>query len=81
MSSEGIFITIYLISFEDLDCFPTIWGSNDHVSPVLIFANLVALLIGIRKRTSIRVIDLKRERVGNSWSISEINPRKALIEG
>jgi len=75
-----VYISIYLISFEDLDCFPTIWGSNDHVSSVLIFANVVALLIVIRKRTSISVIDFKRERVGNSWSISEINEILVLIE-
>ena len=80
MSSGGIYISIYLISFEDLYWYPAIWGSSDHVFPVLICANFVAFLIGITIRLYFSVIDIKREGVAVNWSIKEINPRPVRIE-
>jgi hypothetical protein len=69
------YISIYFIYLEDLErCSSAVLGSGDHVFAVLVFARFVALVSGIRYRSSVTIIDFKLETsLRKRMMVSELN--------
>jgi hypothetical protein len=83
MNGHGLYISIYLINFEDLYWWvgaPVILLSSDHVFALLIFSTFKASVIGVRETLSASFIVYGKEDTPVTVCITETNIRPAIKE-